>query len=135
MIIKRFRHQVILMLGIALALSGALAMVPGHAGEATPLDATVQHLIAHVAGSDLVFIRNAGRYTGQQASEHMLKKYRHFRDRIKTPEEFIDLCASRSLLSGKPYRVVDAQGRETMTRTWLLAELQAYRNGAPGPDQ
>ena len=36
-----------------------------------------------------------------EAAEHINKKYRHFRDDIDTPEKFIELCATGSLMTGK----------------------------------
>ena len=91
------------------------------------IDETVLHLISHVSGSGLTFIRNSGSYTSAEASEHMNKKYRHFRADIKTAEDFIELCASRSLLTGKPYLVINEQGERVRTSEWLEAELAEYR--------
>jgi len=91
------------------------------------VDKTVLHLIGHVSGSDLTFIRNNDRYTSVEAAEHMNKKYQHFREDIKTAEDFIERCASRSLLSGKPYLVINEQGEQVRTSEWLLAELADYR--------
>jgi len=116
---------------IALAL--CLLLVTGPAGSAsgTQVEQTVQHLIGYVSGSDLTFVRNASEYTPKQAAEHMLKKYRHFRDDIATPEDFIALCATKSLLSGKPYLVIDGQGHAVPTGDWLRVELAAYRERRP----
>jgi hypothetical protein len=75
-------------------------------------------------------MRNAHGHTPQEAATHLEKKYRYFRDDIETPEDFIELCATRSLLSGKPYRVIDRQGNTTSTSDWLKAELAAYRSGS-----
>ncbi|MGI9320271.1 MAG: DUF5329 family protein [Thiogranum sp.] len=91
------------------------------------VDKTVLHLIGHVSESDLTFIRNNDRYTSVEAAEHMNKKYQHFREDIKTAEDFIERCASRSLLSGKPYLVINEQGKQVRTSEWLLAELADYR--------
>ena len=91
------------------------------------VDATIQHLISHVAGSGLTFVRNNNEYTPDKAAEHMEKKYRHFREDISTPDDFIELCASKSLMSGEPYRVIDPQGNAVKTADWLRAELAAYR--------
>ena len=52
------------------------------------------------------------------------------RDEIDTPEEFIELCATRSLLSGKPYQVINKHGETVDTSEWLTAELNEYRNSA-----
>lgn len=106
-----------------------LLLLPGLLrGEQTDaVDKTVLHLISYVSESDLTFIRNSGRYTSVEAAEHMNKKYRHFKEDIKTAEDFIELCASRSLLSGKPYLVIDKSGEQLRTSEWLLAELSDYR--------
>jgi hypothetical protein len=91
------------------------------------VDMTVLHLINYVSESDLTFIRNSDRYTSVEAADHMNKKYRHFKEDINTAEEFIDLCASRSLLSGKPYIVINEQGEQVRTSEWLQTELADYR--------
>ncbi len=110
-------------LAICLLLTSALAR-----GEPTgPVDATIRHLIGHVAGSELTFVRNDKAYTPVKAAEHMEKKYRHFRDDIATADDFIELCATKSLMSGEPYRVIDPQGNQRKTSEWLRAELATYR--------
>ena len=80
---------------LAIALSVLFFWLPSasQGGQAAPLDKTIQHLIAYVAHSDLTFVRNSAEYTGKEASEHIQKKYAHFRDKIATPEDFIELCA------------------------------------------
>ncbi len=114
---------------LAIIASTLLLLVPtiSHAGQVCAVDKTVQHLHAYVAHSDLTFIRNSKRYTAQEASEHMRKKSEHFKDKIHTPEDFIRLSATRSMLSGKPYRVIMAQGETVKTAEWLTAELATYR--------
>ena len=129
--IPRVRKQTLSLWALALAAFSLLLTPATHAGPTASLDATVRHLIAYVAHSDLTFIRNSETYSGKQAAEHMQKKYAHFGDRIKTPEDVIELCASRSLLSGKPYLVITGQG-EISTHDWLTAELEAYRNTVAG---
>jgi len=113
--------------GIALALALLLATGPARSTPNAQTEQTIQHLIDYVSGSGLTFVRNASEYTPREATEHMLKKYRHFRDDIATPEDFIALCATRSLMSGKPYLVIDSQGKAIPTGDWLRAELAAYQ--------
>lgn len=127
MSIPRVHKQTLSIRAFALAAFFLLLTPVAHAGRTASLDATIRHLIAYVAHSDLTFVRNSEEYNGKQASEHMQKKYAHFGDRINTPEDFIELCASRSLLSGRPYLVITGQGTIS-TRDWLTAELEAYRN-------
>jgi hypothetical protein len=57
----------------------------------------------------------------------MNSKYEYFRDKIRTPEDFIQRCASKSLMSGKPYLVVLENGEEVRTDEWLLRALTVYR--------
>ena len=116
------------MLMIALSALFLLLLAPIiHGGETVLVDKTIQHLIAYVAHSDLTFVRNARQYTGKEASEHIQKKCAHFRDEIKMPEDFIELCASRSLVSGKPYLVINQKGETIGTKEWLTAELALYK--------
>lgn len=116
---------------IGMTLSAFLLLVsgPGRSEPTARIDQTIQHMMAYVAGSGLTFIRNAEQYTSTEAAEHMDKKYRHFRDDIETPEDFIEMCATKSLLSGAPYLIIDAQGYELRTSDWLNAELALYRTG------
>jgi FPC/CPF motif-containing protein YcgG len=65
----------------------------------------------------------------------MRRKYEHYQDDIGSAEDFIRLCATRSLMSGKPYTLVDEDGRELATGDWLSRELLEYRSksAAAGP--
>lgn len=119
------------MAGIALTLVLLLAAAPARGAPTAQTEQTIQHLIGYVSRSDMRFVRNTSEYTASEAAEHMLKKYRHFRDDIETPEDFIALCATKSLLSGKPYRVIDRQGHVLPTSDWLRAELAAWQVRKP----
>jgi hypothetical protein len=113
--------------GIALAVALLLATCPAGSAPTERAEQTIQHLLGYVSGSDLTFVRNASEYTPTEAAEHMLKKYRHFRDDIETPGDFIELCATKSLISGKPYLVIDRQGNVLRTSDWLRAELATWQ--------
>lgn len=117
----------VFVVGIALAVFLLLVSGPGRSESTDRVDQTIQYLIGYVSGSGLTFIRNAREYTPGEAAEHMNKKYQHFRDDIGTPEDFIELCATKSLLSGKPYLVVAGQAKELRTGDWLRTELAAYQ--------
>lgn len=95
--------------------------------QAEDLDTTVQYLITYVKESDVTFERNSGRYTAREAAEHINNKYQHFRDDIDTPEKFIELCATGSLVTGKPYFIITSQGEQLPSSEWLNAELSIYR--------
>ena len=53
--------------------------------------------------------------------------YEHFQDDIGSAEDFIRLCATLSLVTGKPYMLVGKDGRELATGDWLARELLEYR--------
>ena len=124
---KAHNRHLAFVAGIALAFLLLLVAGPGRAEPTGQVDQTIRHLIGYVSGSGLTFIRNSSEYTPDEAAEHMNRKYQHFRDAIKTPEDFIERCATKSLLSGKPYLVVSGQGRELRTSDWLRTELAAYQ--------
>ncbi len=97
---------------------------------------TILHLIDYVRNSDVTFVRNFSKHTSVEAASHIMDKYRHFRDEIETPEEFIDLCATESLMTGRDYRIIDDQGRKFRTHDWLMDELGNYRRQqSPAPSE
>jgi len=106
-----------------------VAMAPrSMAGQQTvDLDATVQYLITYVQESDVVFERNSSRYSGEEAAQHINKKYQHYKDDIDTPEKFIKLCATGSLMTGKPYFIITSGGEQLLSSEWLQTELAVYR--------
>jgi hypothetical protein len=91
------------------------------------LEQTVNYLIAYVAKSDATFIRNGQTHTPQEAVTHIKAKYEHFKSQIKTPEDFIRLAASKSLLTGKPYLVRTPDAKEVRLDVWLTGALKQYR--------
>jgi hypothetical protein len=117
-------------LSVIVATVTMLALTLPGLARATPDAAvaeTIEYLIASVSESDLTFIRNGKRYAGNEAAVHMRKKYDYFDDDIVSAEDFIRLAATRSLMSGKPYYVVLADGTRTKTADWLGTRLGEYR--------
>ena len=91
----------------------------------------IERLIQYVAGrKDAVFIRNGAEHTCAEAAEHMRGKLRSAGASIKTARDFIEQAASRSSLSGQPYRVRLAD-REIAARDLLLEELGRIEALAP----
>ena len=58
---------------------------------------------------------------------HVRAKYEHFKAQIKTPEDFIRLAATKSLLTGQPYLVRTRDGKEMPLSVWLSNALQEHR--------
>ena len=88
---------------------------------------TVNYLIDHVGKLNGIFIRNGASHTPAEAVAHIKAKYEHFKNQIKTPEDFIRLAASKSLLTGKPYLVRTPDGKEMRLDVWLTEALKQYR--------
>ena len=91
------------------------------------LDGTIQHLITYVRESGVKFERNFSSHDSVEAAKHIDNKYQHFKDDIDTPEKFIELCATASLVTGKQYLVITAQDDEIPAGQWLNTELDRYR--------
>ncbi len=111
---------------IFLLMAGPL--VPADpAGGTTDLSETIQYLLDFVKNSGCRFYRNDKAHTAAEAAAHMQRKYEHFKDEIKTPEDFIRLTATRSLLTGKLYYVELGDGKNITSETWLRQALENYR--------
>ena len=117
----------VLILVLGLTASGLQAVQVGPTEGSRALEQTVQYLMDHVARSELTFIRNSKKYTSSEAAEHMRTKYEYFKAKIKTADDFIELAGSKSLLSGKPYLIIDEQGQEIPSGEWLRGVLADYR--------
>jgi len=109
-----------------------MSLVIAQAAPQEKLDDTIAYLLNYVANSKATFIRNGTSHTPDEAVAHIKAKYEHFKPQIKTPEDFIRLCASQSLQSGKPYLVRPVTGQEMPLNVWLTAELQAHRANSKG---
>ena len=96
--------------------------------------AAINYLLSFVENSDCTFIRNNRAHTAKEAVVHMQRKYDYFKDEIKTPEDFIRLAASKSLMSGRTYMVRTKDGKLIKSETWLLEALADYRIGRCQPD-
>ena len=92
-------------------------------------DREIQHLMAYIAGADCRFIRNGKEYGPEEARKHIQKKYEYARIWIKTAEDFIRGVASKSSMSGKPYKV-RCKDQTTLCADWLGAELKRFRQEA-----
>jgi hypothetical protein len=113
-----------------LVLSLGPASVPAPAAEGEEL-ALVDGLLSTLASRrDLIFIRNGQEYDAAQAVAHLKRKLRQAGSKITTAEEFVDLLASESSISGKPYLVREPNKPEVMASVFfhgLLTELKKQR--------
>jgi hypothetical protein len=92
------------------------------------LDETIAYLLEFVRTSDVIFIRNGKEHSAEDAVKHIQKKYNHYKKKIKTPEDFIEKSATKSMMSGKLYQIKLKDGTVITCKDWLTAELERYRN-------
>ena len=72
----------------------------------------IELLLARIeAMQDVLFIRNGKEYNSDKAVDHLRLKWKKAGRRVKTAEDFIELCGSGSSISGKPYKIRLPDGR------------------------
>ncbi len=89
--------------------------------------AEIEYLINYIDMSDCTFIRNGKEHTAKEAAKHVKRKYNHFKEQINTTEKFIELSATKSLLSSKPYLIKCPDKDTVKSNDWFLEELKRYR--------
>jgi hypothetical protein len=111
---------------LLVASAVALALVNQTMAEES-VEQTIDYLLRRIETSKATFIRNGKEHTLAEAVSHIKDKYDHFKGEIKTPEDFIRLSASKSLLTGRPYLVRTLEGKEMHLDAWLTGALEEHR--------
>lgn len=124
--------------GALAALALALGLVLPLAAAPLPAvaRAEVVALLDQLATSGCRFHRNGSWHSGPAAREHLLQKLETVEKyaSVATAEQFIDLAAAKSSISGKPYQVQCAMDDAVPSAAWLTQELRglrAARSSAP----
>jgi hypothetical protein len=101
-----------------------------YAGAPTAELRKIDALLDSVKASEVTFIRNGNEYTAKEAHDHLRKKLKSARNSWFAPPEeewtarmFIEKIASRSSISGRPYRVRFKDGKVIEARAWLTEML------------
>ena len=96
----------------------------------TPPQATqeINSLLDFVEHSECRFVRNGSEYPGAEARVHLQKKLTYLEDRnkVNSAEDFIELAATQSSMSGRAYEVRCPAGVQPAS-LWLKTELQRQR--------
>ncbi len=92
--------------------------------QAVSEEQKIEKLITYIEKSDVVFIRNDSEYPAKEAAEHLRMKRKKAGNKVKTAKDFIDLVASKSYMSGKPYQMKFKNGAIFNTRDVLYNELK-----------
>lgn len=123
---------------VGLLIAALLAPAFGsmlHAASVPPaVRAEIDALLSRLSASACEFERNGSWYAATDAKAHLLRKlaYLERHDAVQTTEQFIDLAATKSSSSGKPYHVRCGKAAPLESRDWLTAELATVRDGGPG---
>ena len=108
--------------------------LPSLAYSAPPAvaSAEIDYLLGQMATSGCDFYRNGSWYDGTRAKTHLRTKYDYLvaRHLIGSAEDFIDKAATKSSISGKPYKIRCSDGVEVASGPWLHLVLARYRASA-----
>ncbi len=114
----------------ALAVSAfAASAAPTAASTAKAAQREIDGLIAALGDSGCEFERNGSWHDANKARAHLQKKYDYLRKRglADTAELFIERGASKSSMSGKPYRVRCPNKAVDTAAHWFEQRLQMLR--------
>lgn len=114
----------------ALLLSGLQALA---APTPTPIRTEIDDLMGKLVASGCQFDRNGSLHSGAEAKGHILRKldYLEGRSTLQSTEQFIELAASKSSSSGKPYFVKCGNDAAVESQRWLTQQLQVIRTNDP----
>ena len=110
-----------------------LALIAGNpavaAPTAIPARAEIDALLSSLQASGCQFLRNGSWYSGAEARDHLLRKleYMEGRTTVQSAEHFIELAASKSSSSGKPYQVRCGGEAPVESQQWLSRQLAGMR--------
>ena len=80
--------------------------------------------IEHIEGAK--FIRNGTEHDGKEAAEHLRSKLKSADGKVQTADDFIRLCASKSFISGKPYKIRTSDGKVINSEQYFRDKLKEY---------
>ena len=119
---------------LLLAVLLAVLAMPAHAAIEAAARQEIDTLLARLAASACEFERNGSWHSAADARTHLLRKRDAVarRTTIASSEQFIELAASASSTSGRPYRVRCGAAGPVESRRWLFDELQRLRRPEAG---
>lgn len=90
----------------------------------------IDALLNRLGTSECRFYRNGTWYTAPKARDHMQTKLDYLvkKGDITSAEDFIDKAGTKSMLSGKPYKVSCPNQEEEPSAAWFSSELRLVRS-------
>lgn len=110
------------------ALLFLAAFTLGHANDRAPLESRkIDYLIAAIETlGDAKFVRNGTAYDAKTAADHLRRKLKYAGSRVKSADDFISYCATKSSMSGKPYEIRFGDGRVETSEAFLRQKLSEF---------
>ena len=113
-------------------------LVPSGFAEWKMEKTKIDFLLHSIAEIDGVFIRNDSEHTAKEAVSHLRMKLERGMNSWFAPDKeewtaemFIDKLASKSSLSGKPYKIKFSDGRMVLSKEWLYEKLKSFESKSP----
>jgi hypothetical protein len=118
-------------ISVVLMVLLSLVVVCAHAQDFSE-KAKIQYLIASVEALEgAKFIRNEREYDARSASSHLRLKLKTAGNKVKTAEDFIKLCASKSSITGEPYLIRFADGTTVKSEVFFRNTLKTFAADKP----
>ncbi len=121
------------MKNISTVLMVLLSLVAAHAFALDPSETVkIQYLIASVEALEgAKFIRNGSEYDARAAGDHLRLKLKVAGKKVKTAEDFIKFCASKSSITGEPYLMRFADGTTVKSEVYFSDKLKTFATNKP----
>ena len=114
-----FRRSFLVCMTTLLTLRAVAAAPPPH--ESTRIEKLIQLVETR---KDMKFVRNGTEYSCAEAGKFLRGKLESMGQDVNTAREFIERIASKSSMSGEPYRVKFTDGRSMLAGQFLHDELK-----------
>jgi hypothetical protein len=89
--------------------------------------AEIDHLLNFVANTSCQYDRNGTIHDGPEARDQINIKFVYHKKKFKTTEDFIKFSATKSMMSGKKYKIRCPDSEAVFASDWLLDELKTFR--------
>ena len=113
----------VLLTCLCVARGDAASLAPAARSE-------IDALMSRLEASACTFNRNGNWHTAAEARSHLMRKLKYLEDRgeVQSTEQFIELAASGSSMTGQAYLVKCANEIPVPSATWLRGQLQLLRS-------
>ena len=115
-----------LLLSLLLCASGVAAAQQAPSAQT---GREVEQLFVALKQSGCTFYRNGSWHEADEAGAHLRRKYDYLlkKGHVASTEAFIDLAASKSSMSGKPYLVKCGSAAPMQSKLWFNGKLRELR--------